>query len=352
MSRALPFALLLALALPAQAASSADNGPWLNALTTAFVLLDLTTGDLNGDGRDDTVMCYRENLATTDQGSGIAILSGSGSEAKPVFQVQLDGANCEKVRINGRKLGILLSGNKQLTWTYGDEVRFRGDHSSSVPNKAQVVIKEVTATSTLDAAHGPKMIIDNDLSTSWAEAAPGTGIGQMITVRFGRPSDIAFIAIYTGDGSNQRAFFDKNRVHRGSIETKTAADLGDTSVGIDFGSLGIDSIGDRVDFTCENKPQVTYVKVGRKDVMELSIRIDSVYLGDKKDDTHISEIHLVPQLDPQQTLDRAIDIKPKSTEAAPKTATSKVPAAPDIDVDSATKKLDGDNRSVVPDDDF
>jgi hypothetical protein len=339
----------LALSGSASAASSSDNGPWLNALTTAFVMLDLTTGDLNGDGKDDTVMCYRENLGRTDQGSGIAILSGVGPEAKPVFQVQLEGANCEKVRVNGRKLGILLSGNKQLTWTYGDEVRFRGDHSSSVPNKAQLVIKEVTASSTLDAAHSAKSIIDNDLSTSWAESAAGTGIGQFITVRLGRPADIAFIAVFSGDGSNQRAFFDKNRLHRGSIETKTAADLGDASAGVDFGSLGIDSIGDRVEFTCENRPQVTYVKVGRKDVIELSIRVDSVYLGDKKDDTHISEIHVVPQLDPQQTLDRAIDIKPK-TDAAPKTATSKLPAAPDVDVDSATKKLDDDGRSIVPDD--
>ena len=172
-----------------------------------------------------------------------------------------------------------------------------------------------------------------------------------MTVRFKAPSDIAFIAIYSGDGSNQRAFFDKNRLHRGSIETKTAADLGDASAGVDFGSLGIDSIGDRVEFTCENKPQVTYVKVGRKDVMEISIRVDSVYLGDKKDDTHISEIHLVPQLDPQQTLDRAIDIKPKADEA-PKTATSKLPQAPDVDVESATKNLDGDKRGVVTDDDF
>lgn len=346
------FALLLVSAVVAPsavAAASSDNGPWLNALTTAFVLLDLTTGDLNGDGRDDTVMCYRENLATTDQGSGIAILSGNGPDAKPVFQVQLDGANCEKVRINGRKLGILLAGNKQLTWTYGDEIRFRGDHSSSVPNKAQVVIKGVTATSTLDSAHAAKNIIDNELSTSWAESASGTGIGETVTVRFGRPSDIAFVGIYSGDGSNSRAFFDKNRLHRGSIETKTDADLGDSAAGVDFSSLGIDSIGDRIEFTCENKPQVTYVKVGRKDVMELTIRIDSVYLGDKKDDTHISEIHLVPQLDPQQTLDRAVDIKPKAAPTeAPKA--EKTPTASDVDVESATKKLDTDGRSVVPDD--
>jgi hypothetical protein len=36
----------------------------------------------------------------------------------------------------------------------------------------------------------------------------------------------------------------------------------------------------------ENKPQVTYVRLGKKGVVELHVRIESVYLGDKKDDTH------------------------------------------------------------------
>jgi hypothetical protein len=344
--------LSLALASSALAAASSDNGPWLNALTTEFVLLDLTTGDLNGDGRDESIMCYRRDLSRTDQGSGIAILDGKGADAHPVFHVELEGALCEKVRVNGRKLGILLSGNRQVTWTYGAEVRFRGDHSTSVPNKAQVAIKDVTASSSMDAAHAPRMVIDNDLATSWAEAASGTGIGETLTFRFGKPADIAFIAIYAGDGSNQRSFFNKNRLHRGSIEIKTEADLGDAAAGIDFSTLGIDSIGDRIEFTCENRPQVTYVRVGRKDVMELQIRVDSVFLGDKKDDTHISEIEIVPVLDPSQTLDRAIELKPKPTEETepPKTATSTLPPPPDVDIESATKKLDGDGRSIVPDD--
>ncbi len=322
--------------------SSADNGPWLNALTTAYVLLDLTTGDLDGDGRDETVLCYRQDLATTDQGSGIAVLQGKGADAKPVFHVQLEGALCEKVRVNGKRLGILLAGNKQLTWTYGEEIRFRNEKA------APVVIKTIAASSTLDSAHGAAKAVDNDLTTSWAEGAQGTGIGQSLTLRLEKAVDVGAVAVYCGDGSNQRAFFDRNRLHRGSIETKTDADLGDTAAGIDFSTLGIDSIGDRIEFSCENKPQVTYIHVGRKDVLQIVVRVDSVYLGDKKDDTHIAEVEIVPLLDPSQTVDRAKTIKtqPTTTEDTPRT-TSKMP---DVDIESATKKLDDDGRSIVPDD--
>ena len=328
---------------PASAASSSDNGPWLNALTTAFVLLDLSTGDIDGDGRDETVLCYRHDIATTDQGSGIAILQGTGAAAKPVFHVQLAGALCEKVRINNRRLGILLAGNKQLTWSYGDEIRFRNDKQGAVQ------IKDVSSSSTTGPANSAQKAVDNDLATSWAEGAAGTGIGQTLTITLGKPVDVGAVAIYCGDGSSQRSFFDRNRLHRGSIMTKTEADLGDTAAGVDFSALGIDSIGDHIEFNCENKPQVTYVKVHRRGVVELQLRVDSVYLGDKKDDTHIAEIEIVSVLDPAQTLDRAKDLK-KPEDAQPKTATSKLPVAPDVDIESATKKLDDDGRSMVPDD--
>ena len=51
------------------------------------------------------------------------------------------------------------------------------------------------------------------------------------------------------DGGAGDAFFDHNRVHRASIETKSDADLGDSAAGVDFSTLGIDSIGDRMQLT-------------------------------------------------------------------------------------------------------
>jgi hypothetical protein len=338
-------ALLTCLvAAPLQAAPPADSGPWLTALGTAYVLLDLSTGDLDGDGRNETVACYREDLATTDQSSGVVVLQGTGTDLKPVFHVQLYQAMCEKVRVNGRKLGVLLSsGSQQLVWTYGEDLFFRGD------KRALVVLKGVTATSATGSSNAPARAFDNDLATSWAEGAEGTGIGQSITVKLDRALDIGAVGILCGNGSGQRAFFDHNRLHRGSVEVKTEADLGDESAGFDFSSLGIDSIGDRVEFSCENRPEITYVHLGKRGVVELTIRVDSVYLGDKKDDTHIAEVEIVPRLARNQTLDKATPTKKPKAAA---TADDVAPAANDVDVDSATSKLDDGGRGITVEDDL
>ncbi len=331
-----------ARAARAAPADASDAGPWFTALSSAFVVVDTSSGDLDGDGKDETVVCYRKDLTSTDQASGIVVLAGKGPQAKPVFHVQLAKVQCEKARISGGRIGVLLPGNKQLTWTYGAEVRFRHE------KEASVAARSVTATSTLDDAHGAQKAYDNDLSTSWAEGTAGTGIGQGWTIRFEKPLDVGAIALFCGEGSGTRAFLDRNRLHRGSIETKTEADLGDADSGIDFSSLGIATIGDRIEFSCENKPQITYVNVDKRDVVELSVRIDSVYLGDKKDDTHIAEIEVVPVLDPAQTVDRARVVRKKTD---PKAQEPSDATGLDVDVESAAKKLDDGGRSIVPDED-
>ena len=332
---------------PANAApSTTDSGPWLTALGTKYVLFDLSTGDLDGDGRDETVVCYRDAPATADQSSGVVVLAGKGPTLKPVFHVQLHQALCEKVRVNGRKLGVLLSnGAQQLVWTYGQDLHFRGD------KRALVVPKTIKASTSTGAANGPAKAFDNDLSTSWAEGAEGTGIGQTINVKLERAIDVGAVGIHCGDGAGQRAFFDHNRVHRGSIEAKTAADLGDEGAGFDFSSLGIDSIGDRVEFSCENQPGVTYVQLGKRDVVELEVRIESVYLGDKKDDTHIAEIEIVPRLARNQTLDKATATQKAKVEVDITVVPGERPKS-EVDVDSATEKLDDGGRGIVVDDDL
>jgi len=320
-----------------------DAGPWLTALGAAFVVTDLSAGDLDGDGRDETVVCYRENLATTNQGSGVVVYAGRGPQQRPVFHAQLDGALCEKVRVSGRKLGVLLQGNKQLAWTYGEDLHFRGE------KKSLVTPKSVKASSSTGSANAPAKAFDNDLTTSWAEGADGTGIGQSITIQLDKAVDIGAIGIFCGEGANQRAFFDHNRVHRGSIEAKTEADLGDTSAGFDFASLGIDAIGDRIEFDCENRPEVTYVHLHKRGVVELEVRIESVYLGDKKDDTHIAEIELVPRLGQSQTLDRATVAKPR-----PESTTTKPESGTKVehDVESPTAALDAQGRVIAVEDDL
>jgi hypothetical protein len=330
-------------AVPALAIASSDNGPWLTALSSAFVVMDMSTGDLDGDGKEETVVCYREATGRTDQVSGIAILTGKAPDLRPAFHVQLE-ALCEKVRVNGRKLGILFSGNKQLVWTYGEQVKFRSDKGSFHS------LLVATSSSFMDGSHKAEKAVDGDLFTSWAEGTSGTGLGQTLTIKLPRPMNVGVIGIYGGNGAGPRAYFDSNRLHRGSIVAKTEADLGDSQAGFDFASLGIESMGDRQDFTCENKPQLTYVRVGKKGVVELQFRIESVYLGDKKDDTHIAEIEIVPVLGLSETLDRATKLKPKEDDkgaAAPRAEKKKDP-----DSSESVRKLDASGRSLIEDDDL
>lgn len=325
------------------AIAASDNGPWLTALSTAFVVMDLSTGDVDGDGRDETLVCYREDVGRTEQTSGIVILAGKAPDLRPVFHVQLETL-CEKVRANGRKVGILLSGNKQLVWTYGEQVTFRGEKSGLLGGM------KAKASSVASSSNSAEKTIDGDLTTSWAEGTSGTGLGQTVTLQFARPVDVGMIGIFGGSGAGARAFFDSNRVHRGSLEAKTEADLGDAKAGVDFSSLGIESIGDRIEFNCENKPLVTYVRVDKKGVMELQFRIESVYLGDKKDDTHIAEIEVVPVLNLSDTIDRATQLKSRDDTKTGDSKGSQKVAVPDGA--DAVKKLDEGGRSVISDDDL
>lgn len=349
----LQLALAIWPAASARAASAGDGDPWILALSSTYVITDMSTGDLDGDGRDETVVCYREDVGRTEQKSGVAVLAGKAPGLRPVFHVQLE-VLCEKARVQGRKLGILLQGNKQLVWTYGQEIRFRTDRAGFL---GQV---NGRASSHLTGNHKADKAIDGDLSTSWAEGAPGTGLGQTLTLTLPRAVNLGAIAIYPGNGSSARAFFDSNRIHRGSLAAKSEADLGDATAGIDFASLGIESLGDRIEFNCENKPQVTYINVDKKGVLELQLRIESVYLGDKKDDTHVAEIELVPILPLSETLDRATPARgasvqpPAGSPQAPhgESAAPALPAEPAPGPTDAVRKLDEGGRSVIHDDDL
>jgi hypothetical protein len=339
-------AVLLGASLSTAAAPSvpeSEAGPWLLALGAAYTVTDLSTGDLDGDGRDETVVCYRETAQTQNAGSGIAVYAGRGPRERPLFHTQLEGAPCEQVRVNGRKLGVLLEGRKQLIWTLGEEIVLRGDPRS--PIRAKTVV-----ASSQTGPHVPTRAFDGDLATSWAEGAEGTGIGQAITITLDKPIDIGAVGVFCGEGSGLRAFFDHNRVHRGSIEAKTEADLGDTSAGFDFASLGIDALGDRVEFSCENRPEVTYVTLHKRGVVELEVRIESVYLGDKHDDTHLAEIELVPRLGHSETTDRAVAASPRP--ASPKLSSPESLPPVERDIESPTAALDAQGRGIPVQDDL
>ena len=333
----------LALLVPAAAG---DGGIWMASLSSQTTIVDSITGDVDGDGADETILCTVKE--GTEPESDIVVLKGKPGAQRPVFHVELEATRCEKVRLNGKKLGVLLAGKRQLVWTYGTDMVWTTDKASPLFNV------KASASSSL-AGTTPAEAFDGDLTTSWAEGTSGTGIGASLTLRFGKPIDVAAIGIFAGNGRDARSFFDDNRVHRGSIIAKTEDDLGDSASGLDFSSRGIDTLGDHSEFACENRPQVTYVHVGKKGVRELQVRIDSVYLGDKHDNTRIAEIEVVPLLGLSDTVDKSTGVtapKPKKPDAKAESKgdDSKADDASSAAAADAVKKLDEGGRSVVHDD--
>jgi hypothetical protein len=164
--------------------------------------------------------------------------------------------------------------------------------------------------------------------------------------------DIAYVGIWGAQGTDPRTYLESNRLYRGSIEVRTAADLGDEGAGIDFSDLGLDVGGDRREFTLENYPRLTYLRIDRKDVSELELRIDSVYLGRTRDDTHVAVIELVPRLNLRETLDRARELSAtrppaRKSASAPANDEEEEEALPkSSDADAALQRLDGPGRGL------
>lgn len=363
----------LAAATVARGSKPSDDGPWLKALSDQFVVTDMAAGDVDGDGAEDAAVCYQVAADNPDAGGGIAILQRRRGALRPGYHVRLDRAWCDKVKIANQKVGLLLKSHltrakaKQLVWSYGKDFAFPGDEGHPLTGVT------ITASSSLkdDVVRAPEAAIDGDLLTSWAEAASGTGIGETLTLRFEEPVDIGYVALFPGSAAGRRAFFDHNRLHRGSFETRTKEDLGDEVAGIDFSELGIDVGGDRIEFSLENRPEVRYVAVGKQRVAQLELRIDSVFLGDKRDDTHIAEIEIVPTLKLTETLDRAEPLraaKAAPTKAAARSGEEKpgsrpaparedeatkdgeAEAKPRSRGDKAVDELDASGSAFVPDD--
>jgi hypothetical protein len=348
--------LVPALATAATARGAASkSSPWLEALSSAFVVVDMADGDIDGDGKNETVVCYQQNADDPFAAGGVAILRESGAGLMPAYHVRLDSTWCEQVQVRGRKVGILLKSstldkkNAKLVWEYGKDIAWTGD-------KGHPLYGIGVKTTSKKRGNSASMAFDGRLSTSWAEGEAGTGIGETITVRLREPVDVAYIGIYGGHGSGSRAYFDHNRVHRASLEAKTKADLGDEGAGIDFSDLGIDSMGDRIEFSLENRPQVTYVRVDKRAVTEIEIRLDSVFLGKRYDDTHIAEIEIVPRLKLSETLDRARPLnarRPKATKAPSdkKAPAPEKPSKGDTG-DDTLDALDAQGGSFIPDEDI
>ena len=119
----------LALLVPAAAG---DGGIWMASLSSQTTIVDSITGDVDGDGADETILCTVKE--GTEPESDVVVLKGKPGAQRPVFHVELEATRCEKVRLNGKKLGVLLAGKRQLVWTYGTEMVWTTDKASPLFN--------------------------------------------------------------------------------------------------------------------------------------------------------------------------------------------------------------------------
>ena len=134
-------------------------------------------------------------------------------------------------------------------------------------------IESVIADSILVSSKGkkyvPDYLIDNDLTTSWQEGADDFGKDKRVDFVFKKTDSIKYIVIYNGNQASSELFTNNNRIK--SIE------------------VAINNQHARIELLDTMEPQILRVD-DNKECKELGIIIESVYAGDKWNDTCIAEV--------------------------------------------------------------
>lgn len=301
----LAVAAALAAAAPrAYALEGYKATPEYQAIGRDFRITSVAQGDFNDDGVDEVAVAYRSVGEAGSEG-GLMILKQTGGAYRPAFHVYFDSTYASEVRGGNGRLEMTLvhtgpggDDEVQLAWKYGDQFVFNGEDKGPLKG-----IRAVAST-TKRGNGTPASVLDNDLDSGWAEGVEGTGVGESVTVKLSKPIGVGLIGIFPGKSTDGRDFKVANRLHRGTVEAQTESDVGDEASALDFSDLGINVGGDSDDLVFANKPEFKFFKIKRSKALNLVVKIDSVYLGGKDDDTYISEIEVVPLIPRSETVDR------------------------------------------------
>ncbi|MEW5854836.1 MAG: hypothetical protein AB2A00_39030 [Myxococcota bacterium] len=292
-SRLLPLVATLAVG----AVRGAEDGPYkatpeYEALARDYRITKVLDVDLDGDVLKETLLAFRDRQDDGNTAGGILVLKQKGGVLRNAGCVLLEDTYPADVGVQGKELNLQLARGdraaddlRPLTLTLGKELGLRGDAGDpfgGIKLKASSTVR----TDNADV----KNVYDQDITTSWAEGASGTGIGESLTFEFPKPVGVGLMAVYPGKGTGQRDFRDFNRIHRAVLEVSTQSTTGDTSANLDFADLGIDLAGNKTEVSFANKPEMRFIKVAEPEVVKMVLRVDSVYLGDRKDDTHVAEV--------------------------------------------------------------
>lgn len=141
-------------------------------------------------------------------------------------------------------------------------------------------ISNITSSSHLaNETHGNKTYVytvekafDNDMSTCWSEGVDGYGVGESITISFDDVYEIGELSLWNGLCTSEDLFYKNSRLHNITV---------------------VLSDGNQYDFECSDGWDSRHNSFSFGENIEtssLTIIIQSVYEGDKYQDTCISEI--------------------------------------------------------------
>ncbi len=264
------------------AAGDAMRSAEVEAITRDMKLVANADLDVDGDGTPEEVFFFKDGT----NGGGFYAVRTKGKLLKQVACVYLEGHTPTEATVAGKDLTLTLEKEeKPLTLTMGKDVGITGGEGDPFADP-----KIVASSSLKGADHAPGNVFDGDLGTSWSEGKDGTGIGETLSVEFRKPAAVGLMGVFNGRGTNAKDFKDVNRVRKAVVEVSTPSNVGDSSANLDFADLGIDSGGHKVEASFNNRPEFRWFRVTEEDVLRLTIHVESVFLGDRKDDTHISEV--------------------------------------------------------------
>jgi len=277
---------------------------YYRAVTYHHLVTSVKQVDLDGDGNQEVIVCYREPGDAVDLPGGILILGEGVQGYRVLWHGYFKGLYPRNLTVTVPTLDVefvqtSLDGDhgfhKRLV--HGKDFYFRGEAGDPF---AKV---KITASSTLSEETSPGNVMDGDLRSAWAEGAEGTGVGEKLVFEFPRPVNLGLIGMLHGFARSKRDWLDNNRVHRAEVTVETSADRYDTASEVDLDSdLGLGIYGDMVEMSFSNKPLLRYFRLEKSSVVSLEVKIASVLLGEKNDDAYIAEIDFAEMFTRQQLL--------------------------------------------------
>jgi hypothetical protein len=287
------------------------NNLFYRAIASQYTITQVVETDINNDNRRETLIAYREREADSAGRlhGGLLILGRSGPQYIVLWHAVFEDLYPQSVSASGDTLTIDFVQAGQKEERIFPRKLIRGRDFFLRTDEANPLYKaKVTASSTLRKDTAPANAFDGRLDTAWAEGADGTGTGEFLKIEFRKPVDLGLIGVLQGNYKSKRDWLDNNRLNRAEVTFETSSDRFDAESAVDFGKdLGFGLYGDQVELNFTNNPMIQYFKLDKRSVERVELKITSVLLGEKNDDTYISEIDFAELIPAQRILGEKVD---------------------------------------------